>query len=230
MALNLLKLCVGCDSVEDLEEWIAFRLDERRRAGEPAEHFHTTRMVPTRGAELARRRFALLGHQGAGAVPPAARSRSGRSSMAKAFRAAIWCSIPRWCAPTGSRAAPSRAGAISSRPMRRPISAGRATTWPRCRRNCAANWPNWAALTLAARTRNFRPGCRSQPRCCNGQDLQADRQRHMFTVMSDKHKPARIDAIRDKAEPHALRLGDIDAFVRQARAHGRGAGRPAADA
>ena len=50
--LNLLKLCVGCDSVEDLEEWIAFRLDERRRAGEPAEHFHTTRMVPTRGAEL----------------------------------------------------------------------------------------------------------------------------------------------------------------------------------
>ncbi|TIV07132.1 MAG: DUF1489 domain-containing protein, partial [Mesorhizobium sp.] len=22
MSLNLLKLCVGCDSVEDLEEWI----------------------------------------------------------------------------------------------------------------------------------------------------------------------------------------------------------------
>jgi hypothetical protein len=52
MALNLIKLCVGCDSVEDLEEWIAFRLDERRRAGEPVEQFHTTRMVPTRAAEL----------------------------------------------------------------------------------------------------------------------------------------------------------------------------------
>ena len=52
MALNLLKLCVGCDSVEDLEEWIAFRLDEKRRAGEPIEHWHTTRMVPTRGNEL----------------------------------------------------------------------------------------------------------------------------------------------------------------------------------
>ena len=52
MALNLLKLCVGCDSVEDLEEWIAFRLDERRRAGEPLEHWHTTRMVPTQQAEL----------------------------------------------------------------------------------------------------------------------------------------------------------------------------------
>ncbi|THF59841.1 DUF1489 family protein [Ollibium composti] len=52
MALNLLKLCVGSDSVEDLEEWIALKLDERRRAGEPVEHWHTTRMVPTRGAEI----------------------------------------------------------------------------------------------------------------------------------------------------------------------------------
>ncbi|PSJ61751.1 DUF1489 family protein [Kumtagia ephedrae] len=52
MALNLIKLCVGCDSVEDLEEWIAFRLDERRRAGEPVEQWHTTRMVPSRTAEL----------------------------------------------------------------------------------------------------------------------------------------------------------------------------------
>lgn len=52
MALNLIKLCVGCDSIEDLEEWIAFRLDERRRAGEPVEQYHTTRMVPTRGAEI----------------------------------------------------------------------------------------------------------------------------------------------------------------------------------
>ena len=52
MALNLLKLCVGCESVEDLEEWIAMRLEQRRRAGEAVEHFHTTRMVPTSAAEL----------------------------------------------------------------------------------------------------------------------------------------------------------------------------------
>lgn len=52
MALNLIKLCVGCDSVEDLEAWIANRLAERRRAGDPVEHFHTTRMVPTRAAEI----------------------------------------------------------------------------------------------------------------------------------------------------------------------------------
>lgn len=52
MSLNLLKLCVGCDSVEDLEEWIAEKLEQRRRAGEPVEHWHTTRMVPTRAAEI----------------------------------------------------------------------------------------------------------------------------------------------------------------------------------
>ncbi|MBL8579597.1 MAG: DUF1489 family protein [Mesorhizobium sp.] len=52
MSLNLIKLCVGCESVEDLEEWIALRLDQRRRAREPVEQWHTTRMVPTRRAEL----------------------------------------------------------------------------------------------------------------------------------------------------------------------------------
>ncbi|MFU0504562.1 DUF1489 family protein [Pseudaminobacter sp. NGMCC 1.201702] len=50
--LNLVKLCVGCDSVEDLEAWIASSLDECRRSGEPIEDYHTTRMTPTRGAEL----------------------------------------------------------------------------------------------------------------------------------------------------------------------------------
>ena len=46
MALHLIKLCVGCDSIQDLEAWII----ERRRmpGGSPAEHIHTTRMVPKR--------------------------------------------------------------------------------------------------------------------------------------------------------------------------------------
>lgn len=52
MALHLIKLCVGCESVEDLEDWIALKLEEKRRAGLAAEHFHTTRMVPRRAAEL----------------------------------------------------------------------------------------------------------------------------------------------------------------------------------
>ncbi|MGH6763168.1 MAG: DUF1489 family protein [Phyllobacterium sp.] len=52
MALNLVKLCVGCSSIEELAAWIDFRLGERREAGLPAEQFHTTRMVPKRGEEL----------------------------------------------------------------------------------------------------------------------------------------------------------------------------------
>src|SRR5215203_6432681 len=52
MPLHLLKLCVGCDSIEDLEGWIAFRLDEMRLAGEKPEQRHTTRMIPRRASEL----------------------------------------------------------------------------------------------------------------------------------------------------------------------------------
>jgi hypothetical protein len=51
VALHLIKLCVGCDSVEELEHWIASRLKQRRR-GAPREHIHRTRMVPKRAAEL----------------------------------------------------------------------------------------------------------------------------------------------------------------------------------
>jgi len=50
--LHLIKLCVGCDSVQDLEAWIRKRLKERKRRGLPRQHVHTTRMVPKRAAEL----------------------------------------------------------------------------------------------------------------------------------------------------------------------------------
>ncbi|RIK86282.1 MAG: DUF1489 domain-containing protein [Hyphomicrobiales bacterium] len=52
MPLHLIKLCVGCDSVEDLEAWIAEVLAEKRSAGLPVEQFHTTRMVPKRVDDL----------------------------------------------------------------------------------------------------------------------------------------------------------------------------------
>ncbi|GHC62213.1 DUF1489 family protein [Limoniibacter endophyticus] len=52
MSLNIVKLCVGCDSVEDLEAWIAHRLTEKRLVGEREIHWHVTRMVPTRQDEL----------------------------------------------------------------------------------------------------------------------------------------------------------------------------------
>jgi len=54
MPLHLIKLCVGCDSVADLEDWIKQKLKEKKRRGQKAEHIHTTRMVPKRAAELTR--------------------------------------------------------------------------------------------------------------------------------------------------------------------------------
>ena len=52
MTVHLIKLCVGCDSVRDLEDWIKEKLRAQRRAGGNAEHIHRTRMVPKRAAEL----------------------------------------------------------------------------------------------------------------------------------------------------------------------------------
>ncbi len=52
MSLHLVKLCVGCDSVADLEDWIREKLKEKKRRRQKPEHIHTTRMVPKRGEEL----------------------------------------------------------------------------------------------------------------------------------------------------------------------------------
>ena len=52
MSLHLIKLCVGCDSVADLEEWIGEKLKDKKRLRQKPEHIHTTRMVPKRGEEL----------------------------------------------------------------------------------------------------------------------------------------------------------------------------------
>lgn len=52
MALHLIKLCVGAESIEDLREWV----DERSRlavsAGLDPHSAHVTRMVPKRMADL----------------------------------------------------------------------------------------------------------------------------------------------------------------------------------
>jgi len=52
VTLHLIKLCVGCDSVKDLEDWIREKLKQRRKRGLSPEHMHRTRMVPKRSEEL----------------------------------------------------------------------------------------------------------------------------------------------------------------------------------
>ena len=49
MPLHLIKLCVGCDSVKELQDWIKARMKARKTR---KEHIHTTRMVPKRADEL----------------------------------------------------------------------------------------------------------------------------------------------------------------------------------
>ncbi len=53
MPLHLIKLCVGCDSIEDLADWQAERLKARRKAGEKRPQlFHRTFQTPKRKSEL----------------------------------------------------------------------------------------------------------------------------------------------------------------------------------
>ncbi|QCK87722.1 DUF1489 family protein [Phreatobacter aquaticus] len=46
MALNLIKLCVGADSIDDLQQWVDWRIKTY------GEQVHTTRMQPKRADEL----------------------------------------------------------------------------------------------------------------------------------------------------------------------------------
>ena len=52
MSLNLVKLCVGCESIADLEGWIAETSAERRRRKQVDEQIHTTRMMPKRVEDI----------------------------------------------------------------------------------------------------------------------------------------------------------------------------------
>ncbi len=53
MALHILKLCVGAESIPDLESWIEETRLLHRRLGRPYRQTHTTRMVPKRMGEIA---------------------------------------------------------------------------------------------------------------------------------------------------------------------------------
>jgi len=52
MALHIIKLCVGCDSLAELADWQKKRLKEKRAKGQKPELVHVTRMTPKRGGEV----------------------------------------------------------------------------------------------------------------------------------------------------------------------------------
>ena len=46
MMVHLVKLCVGCDTVQELKDWQTERLKELKRARKPVELFHRTLQTP----------------------------------------------------------------------------------------------------------------------------------------------------------------------------------------
>ncbi|OBZ96393.1 hypothetical protein ADU59_08670 [Pararhizobium polonicum] len=52
MALHLIKLCVGADSIDDLRDWVSRKAMTAIAAGLEPHSYHTTRMVPKRTEEL----------------------------------------------------------------------------------------------------------------------------------------------------------------------------------
>jgi hypothetical protein len=50
--LHLIKLCVGCDSLQELADWQKQRLKEKKAKGQKAELVHVTRQMPKRAEEL----------------------------------------------------------------------------------------------------------------------------------------------------------------------------------
>ena len=52
MALNLVKLCVGVETVEDLSSHVAARMRAATERGERAEQVHVTRVRPVRAEEI----------------------------------------------------------------------------------------------------------------------------------------------------------------------------------
>ncbi len=52
MPLHLVKLCVGCDGIADLVDWIDVTIADKRRRGLEPVHIHRTRMMPKKVDEI----------------------------------------------------------------------------------------------------------------------------------------------------------------------------------
>jgi hypothetical protein len=52
VTIHLVKLCVGCESIEDLSSWQTERLKQMKAAKEKPELFHRTFQMPKRREEL----------------------------------------------------------------------------------------------------------------------------------------------------------------------------------
>ena len=121
MTLHILKLCVGCDSVEDLRQWQQEKLAKKRKSGEKPVLIHWTRMTPKRRDDV------LDGGSLYWVIKGYVRVRHRILDLKQGNRDGVpHCGIvyePKLVQTQLWRSARSRAGAISTRPTRRRTSA-----------------------------------------------------------------------------------------------------------
>ena len=138
--VNLLKLCVGAERVEDLTDWQA----TPRAKGPDGLPRHVTRMWPKREDGAAERRLALLGVQGRDPGPPAhpaARRGDGRRRH-PALRLVLDPEVIR------TEAAPRRPFQgwryLDPKDAPRDLRQGRSAGRRACRRASRPRWPRSA--------------------------------------------------------------------------------------
>ena len=153
MPLHLIKLCVGTDSIEDLEDWIKLKFAEKKKRGvKKPERFHTTRMVPKRAEELidGGSIFWVI----RGEIMCRERILDIRPFIDKDGIGRCQLVLDPKCVPVGrGPSARSRAGAISMTRMRRPISIALA---PRHGEHAGADAPRIARTRVCSRRRYCR--------------------------------------------------------------------------
>jgi hypothetical protein len=146
MPLHLLKLCVGADSIRDLESWIAERLAGMRERGEKPERFHTTRMVPKRAAELldgGSLYWVIRGQVAARETLLDIRPFTGAEGIHRCKLVLDSKVVP--VMPRPYRA--FQGWRYSARTRRRRISAQAPPRSPTCRRQCGANYASSGSST-----------------------------------------------------------------------------------
>ncbi len=138
MSLHLIKLCVGCDSVADLEDWIKLKLKEKKKRGQKPEHIHTTRMLPKRAEELVdggSLYWVIKGQITCREKILDIRTTRGKDGVSVYGRV---------------HARRSRAGAISRTRRRRAISRAPRPARRRCRSKCGGSYGSWGCCEFGS--------------------------------------------------------------------------------
>ncbi len=201
MALHLIKLCVGAESIADLQAWIQSRRQAQSRRSRPC---HADDAQTRRG--IARWRLALLGHQG----PALRASKAGRTGAFRRYRR-DQALRPATGRRSGRRDAPPLPGfsglALSQRP-RTPPPTSEPPAPPKCRRPCGANYRNWGCFSrtnnapeeAAQTTSKTHDGGCLEGRGIAGHDDSVETERRLNLLLHFVQRLGFVDQCRSRSE------------------------------